>query len=302
MALWIYKCNTRPTNGSHSGNWIECFAAMRRSPDLLARNWGGTKVTSHGAAKELARSARVGQRLLCWQNWDAHSRPHTVARSDRSAACGIVEIAAIHTERSGETRWDLRLVEEFDPPVPLLRWRAVDPIIGEPFVMGHRMQSYSQLSKRAERAILAACGSTLATADQRVSDRQRRRAASGAGFGVPESNRFIESAASSLVERTLEREGWNVEDVASAKMGFDLVARRGNRVRHIEVKGTSGSKLDVIITENEVRKSRSDRSWELWVVTEAGSRRAKTHRFTHRQFRDRFDLTAISYRATTRIR
>ena len=298
MGLWIYKCTTKSANNAYRGDWTACFKQMRKSKTLEAQ-WGGSYVTASPPARKLALSAKVGQRLLCWQNWDADSRPKSVSKSDRSAAVGIVEISKITKAGDGETSWTLRLVEEFDQPVPLLRYRKITPVLGEPFVNPQRPRTFYEMSKACEGAVLRTCKSSLKSSKDPVLQKARKNPAkTGAGFGDAETNKKVEKAAIGAVTRRLKRDGWKVKSVEDLSVGYDLFATQGRTVRKVEVKGVSGSQPSFVITENEVATSKSDKCWELWVVTGALSKKPNLHQYTSSQFAKKFALKAISYRAT----
>ena len=93
--------------------------------------------------------------------------------------------------------------------------------------------------------------------------------AHGAGFGDPDSNREVELAAMSFTSGQYTVDGWIVEDVSALNCGWDITATKGPRVRHIEVKGVSGSVPKVLITRTELRAAGEDLNWQLVVVTEA---------------------------------
>ncbi len=297
MSLWIYKCNATGTNNGYYGDWISCFKKMRKSK-TFENKWGGSYVTSSSPAKGLAQSAKVGQRILCWQNWDAKTKPKSLNKSDRSAAVGIVEISKITRSRDGETSWTLRLIEEFDPPVPLLSYRIISPELNEPFVNPQRQRTFYEMSKECELAVLRTCQSTLKQSGDRIRPKVRQNPPTvGAGFGSAENNKKVEKAAINSVTRRLKRDGWEVTSVESLAIGYDLVAKHGNKIRNIEVKGVSGSEPKFVITENEASASKSDDNWELWIVTDALSKKPTLQNFTASQFNKKFVLKPISYRA-----
>lgn len=92
----------------------------------------------------------------------------------------------------------------------------------------------------------------------------------GAGFGDPESNRLVEAAAVQEVTDYLESRGYDVMDVGSKNLGWDLtcVGEDGD-IRRVEVKGVSGATPTVLLTANEYRSARETDGWELAVVTTA---------------------------------
>ncbi|WP_239456563.1 protein NO VEIN domain-containing protein [Nocardioides solisilvae] len=91
----------------------------------------------------------------------------------------------------------------------------------------------------------------------------------GAGFGSAEQNKRVETAAVRHVEEAYEREGWDVEDVSTQKIGWDLTATRGSEIHHLEVKGVSGTLTQCFVTANELRAAEEDPAWRLVIVTSA---------------------------------
>ncbi|GAB04175.1 hypothetical protein M2359_003011 [Gordonia amarae] len=94
--------------------------------------------------------------------------------------------------------------------------------------------------------------------------------AAGAGFGDPDSNRLVEAAAVGTVTDYLEARGYDITDVGSKNLGWDLtcVGNDGD-IRRVEVKGVSGVTPTVLLTANEYRSAREADGWELAVVTMA---------------------------------
>ena len=89
----------------------------------------------------------------------------------------------------------------------------------------------------------------------------------GAGYGTAEQNAQVEQAAMNTVRAHFESQGWKVEDVSRANVGWDLTARRGAATTHIEVKGVSGTRPHFLLTVNEHATAQSDPQWRLAVVT-----------------------------------
>lgn len=89
----------------------------------------------------------------------------------------------------------------------------------------------------------------------------------GAGYGTPEHNRLVETAAMRAAITAFA--GWNHDDVSAKKCGWDLTFRRGSDEVHAEVKGVSGSKPSVLLTANEWRRAADDVNWKLVIVTHA---------------------------------
>ena len=59
---------------------------------------------------------------------------------------------------------------------------------------------------------------------------------------------------------------WDVEDVHGTE-SYDLICRRGDEVKHVEVKGTTTDGAEVILTPNEVRHAREYPCTALFVVS-----------------------------------
>jgi hypothetical protein len=60
------------------------------------------------------------------------------------------------------------------------------------------------------------------------------------------------------VTRHYREDGWDVEDVSAQKRGYDLLVKRREEERHVEVKGTIGTGASVLLTPNEVRHCRDN--------------------------------------------
>ena len=75
---------------------------------------------------------------------------------------------------------------------------------------------------------------------------------SGQGFGLSQPERkAVELRAMKLATKLYEDLGWEVNDV-SLHESFDLYAKKGDQVRFIEVKGTTGQGDSIILTHGEV--------------------------------------------------
>lgn len=79
----------------------------------------------------------------------------------------------------------------------------------------------------------------------------------GQGFGgTAAENRAVELYA---MQRVIEHYArWVLDNVSDRKLGYDLEARNGSIVQHIEVKGSRGGPDGVILTANEVRWARAN--------------------------------------------
>jgi hypothetical protein len=91
----------------------------------------------------------------------------------------------------------------------------------------------------------------------------------GLMFGDVEVNRQVERAAVEHVTRLYEHEGWVTLSVESGRQGYDLLARRADEERHLEVKGARGGALDFILTARERERAEHDPDFVCAVVTRA---------------------------------
>ena len=69
-------------------------------------------------------------------------------------------------------------------------------------------------------------------------------------------------------------QAWDVEDV-HGRESYDLLCRRGDEVKHVEVKGTTTDGAEVILTPNEVRHARENKFTALFVLSNVKIERAE---------------------------
>ncbi len=120
-------------------------------------------------------------------------------------------------------------------------------------------------------------------------------------FGDAEQNAIIEKRAIETITRKLRAEGFLVVSREAERIGYDLDAVRGNVELHIEVKGTSGSDPNFIITKNEVERARSDKKYRLAIVCNAGSRSPQPEPFLQgRDIEVYYELSPLAYQAVLR--
>jgi hypothetical protein len=92
-----------------------------------------------------------------------------------------------------------------------------------------------------------------------------KRSTQGFGLSAPE-RRAVEECAIRVAMRHFKAEGWRVEDVGDHE-SFDLLCgRKGIKLLHVEVKGTTGVGHKVILPKNEVIHARSHKPVALAVV------------------------------------
>lgn len=85
---------------------------------------------------------------------------------------------------------------------------------------------------------------------------------------VPDSlrNRAVEQRAMDEATRHYESEGWNVVDVSSHRVGYDIRCTRGDAELHVEVKGVTSDGSEVNLTRNEVSHAREYSAPVLYVL------------------------------------
>lgn len=125
-------------------------------------------------------------------------------------------------------------------------------------------------------------------------------AQTGAGFGDPAENKLVEVAAVRAVVKTYQGDGWSVRSVERDKCGFDLECTKNGSVENVEVKGVRGTATCFIITAGEVKQAQTNPNFVLMIVASALSQTPKITRYSGEEFSQRFELSAIQYRAVLR--
>lgn len=84
----------------------------------------------------------------------------------------------------------------------------------------------------------------------------RSKVTGGQGFGLSQAERrAVEIRAMQVAKELYERNGWKVIDM-SLTNPFDLRAEKDGAKRFIEVKGTTGQGLSIVLTHGEVKHNR----------------------------------------------
>lgn len=125
-------------------------------------------------------------------------------------------------------------------------------------------------------------------------------AQTGAGFGDSAENKLVELAAVRTVVKTYEGDGWSVRSVERDGCGFDLECTKSGSVENVEVKGVRGDVPCFIITAGEVKQAQTNPAFVLAVVTSALAASPNLIKYSGSEFCQRFDLSAIQYRADLR--
>lgn len=102
--------------------------------------------------------------------------------------------------------------------------------------------------------------------DPSPSSRSSAAGNGGQGFGLSQAERrAVELRAMQVVRELYEGNGWDVID-KSQSQPFDLFATKGSSKRFIEVKGTTGEGLSIILTHGEVSHVRSNGASSALVI------------------------------------
>ncbi|SHK90804.1 DUF3883 domain-containing protein [Fibrobacter sp. UWB12] len=81
-----------------------------------------------------------------------------------------------------------------------------------------------------------------------------------------EMKKEIEDTAVKIASEYYEEKGFSVKSVEKENCGWDLTVIKGDKERHIEVKGTSRNDYHFFLSKNEYEKMISDPKWRLFVV------------------------------------
>lgn len=120
------------------------------------------------------------------------------------------------------------------------------------------LQGYGFKLPRSFVAMFPELADALAAADPKRTFNGNGSAGSRGGQGrlqSPEERKAIELCAMDAAIAYLSERGYVIQDV-SLNESFDILARRGAEVRHVEVKGTTGDATTVFLTANEVAVAR----------------------------------------------
>ena len=91
-----------------------------------------------------------------------------------------------------------------------------------------------------------------------LSSRSEKLTKAGQGFGLSQPERVaVEKRAMDVTRQLYENSGWEVFD-KSASNPYDFFATRGVEERFIEVKGTIGEGLSIILTHGEVKHAKNN--------------------------------------------
>jgi hypothetical protein len=118
--------------------------------------------------------------------------------------------------------------------------------------------------------------SPIEQAEQAVKDAAGKvaRRGGGQGFQLDQEAKVAVEAHAMNMATEFYRTAWNVQDVHGTE-SYDLICRRGDEVKHVEVKGTTTDGAEVILTPNEVRHAQQNPHTALFVVSNIVVERAE---------------------------
>jgi Domain of unknown function (DUF3883) len=113
-------------------------------------------------------------------------------------------------------------------------------------------------------------------AEQAVKDAAGKvaRRGRGQGFQLDQEVKVAVEARAMNIATEFYSKTWDVEDVHGTE-SYDLICRRGDEVKHVEVKGTTTDGAEVILTPNEVRHARENEYTALFVLSNIRVERAE---------------------------
>jgi hypothetical protein len=121
----------------------------------------------------------------------------------------------------------------------------------------------------------------------------------GGGFANAKTRKETELAAINFVIGWLNKQKYEVQDLQSKNLGYDLKATKGEHSMLIEVKGTDFPVPRFFISRNEERCSRNEANWKLFVVTTARDK-PKLHRYSAKEMLNTFLFENLSWQCTPR--
>jgi Domain of unknown function (DUF3883) len=88
----------------------------------------------------------------------------------------------------------------------------------------------------------------------------------GQGFQLDQKAKVAVEARAMNAATEFYSQNWDVKDVHATE-SYDLICRRGDEVKHVEVKGTTTDGAEVILTPNEVTHARGNPCTALFVLS-----------------------------------
>jgi hypothetical protein len=117
--------------------------------------------------------------------------------------------------------------------------------------------------------------SPVAQAEEAIADAAGKmaRRGRGQGFQLDQEAKVAVEVHAMNAATTYYADDWDVEDVHGTE-SYDLVCRRGDEVKHVEVKGTTEDGAEVLLTPNEVRHGQEMKHVALFILSNVVVERA----------------------------
>lgn len=163
-----------------------------------------------------------------------------------------------------ERRAELLLATNHGVPTYIKEFADSWRYVGKYRATSYRTNAQAIAKYRGDRPAQNVAGILFLEAVDRISVN-----VSSGGFADPETRREIEEAAVCHVMKTLESDGFIVEDRQRDNCGYDLRVYRGHEEFFYEVKGTDANVARFFISRNERKCSESNENWRLAIVTSA---------------------------------
>jgi hypothetical protein len=127
---------------------------------------------------------------------------------------------------------------------------------------------------QAHAPILAAA-SPVAEAEEAIEDAAGKiaRRGRGQGFQLGQAAKVAVEVHAMNMATAFYATDWDVEDVHGTE-SYDLVCRRGDEIKHVEVKGTTADGAEVLLTPNEVRHAQEMDYVALFILSNVVVERA----------------------------
>jgi hypothetical protein len=122
-------------------------------------------------------------------------------------------------------------------------------------------QAHGQASRLVPASVTEQAEEAVKDAAGKIARRGR-----GQGFQLDQQVKVAVEALAMNLATEFYSKAWVVEDVHGTQ-SYDLICRRGDEVKHVEVKGTTTDGTEVILTPNEVRHAREHPCTALFVVS-----------------------------------
>jgi len=113
-------------------------------------------------------------------------------------------------------------------------------------------------------------------------------------YASTELKKTVETEAVSVVRKYYEDKGWKVISVESQNLGYDLLCIKEKEELHIEVKGTSSTHEQFILTRKEHKQMKTDPKFLLCLVSDVLTTQ-KLSVFSGQEVMSLFNIDPLQY-------